>query len=177
LSYYDDNLNWLRRDYVKNNRSFLCPSTQNFLSTNAQVNPANGHLELIDLVNFAVSKGYEPGHSYENFSWWRDVVTGVETKKTESRVNTRTKQFTIPQLGLTKGMLPGPSQTWLQLDADSYYATYPGSRNDYPDPGDNHGDQGHNANFADGHAEFVTVKGKRYLILRELSQDENKAQP
>src|SRR5262245_54995817 len=30
--YYSDNLNWLRRDYVKNNQSFLCPGTQNFIS-------------------------------------------------------------------------------------------------------------------------------------------------
>src|SRR5436309_6771822 len=32
--YYSDNLNWLYRDYVKNLNSFICPDTQNFISTN-----------------------------------------------------------------------------------------------------------------------------------------------
>jgi hypothetical protein len=63
------------------------------------------------------------------------------------------------------------------VDADSAYATYAGAINDYPDPGDNHGKEGHNVNFGDGHAEWVTVKGNRYLVGRELSQDDGKSAP
>ncbi len=73
--------------------------------------------------------------------------------------------------------MAGPSQTWLQVDSDKLLAGYPGAINDYPDPGDNHGAEGANANFADGHAEWVTVKGKRYLYLRELSQDIGRGTP
>jgi hypothetical protein len=65
----------------------------------------------------------------------------------------------------------------LQVDADSAFATYAGAKNDYPDLGDNHGKEGHNANFADGHAEWVTVKGNKYLVAREMSQDEGKDTP
>ncbi|MEI9962460.1 MAG: hypothetical protein WDM76_15455 [Limisphaerales bacterium] len=75
------------------------------------------------------------------------------------------------------GFVAGPSQTWLQVDSDKLLAGYPGAINDYPDPGDNHGAEGANANFADGHAEWVTVKGKRYLYLRELSQDIGRGTP
>ena len=32
-------------------------------------------------------------------------------------------------------------------------------------------------NFGDGHAEFVITKGKRYLIVRELSQNDGKTGP
>ena len=79
-------------------------------------------------------------------------------------------------LGL-RGTVPGPTQTWLMVDADSLFSTLPGSINDYPDAGDNHGADGHNALFADGHSEWVAVKGNRYLLLRELSQDDGKSTP
>jgi len=172
--YLDDNLNWLYRDYVKNTASFVCPNTLNF------IDPANVDYkgEIGGLQSFAPSRAKYPYHSYENFTWWRtpnefsDGRTG--TRKTESRIQTRAHVNTA--LGL-RGMVPGPSQTWLQLDADSALATYAGAINDYPDIGDNHGKEGANANFADGHAEWVTVKANRYLILREMSQDVNKGAP
>ena len=63
------------------------------------------------------------------------------------------------------------------VDADFLGSALAGAINDYPDPTDNHGAGGHNALFADGHAEWVTVKGNRYLILRELSQDLGKNTP
>lgn len=180
--YYDDNLNWLYRDYVKNLNSFICPGTQNFLRpTNVIKNDINGQMDVLDLRAFAISRNRYPGHSYENFSWWRtpDEFLNASpqrrgTRKTESRVQTYVHKNTA--LGL-RGMIAGPSRIWLQVDADSFFATYPGNINDYPDPGDNHGAEGHNANFADGHVEFVLAKGNRYLITRELSQDEGNEKP
>lgn len=180
--YYDDNLNWLYRDYVHNLNSFICPATQNFIrATNMVKNDINSQMDVADLRNFAVSRMHFPGHSYENFSWWRtpdefpnSTPERSGTRKTESRVQTYAhKNFA---LGL-RGMVAGPSRIWLQVDADSYFATYPGAINDYPDPGDNHGAEGHNANFCDGHVEWVQVKGNKYLVARELSQDEGKEKP
>jgi prepilin-type N-terminal cleavage/methylation domain-containing protein len=179
--YYDDNLNWLYRDYAKSINSFLCPTTQNFLrTTNLVLNAIDGQRDIVDLQNFAISRSLYPGHSYENFSWWRmpnefpasDPRRG--TRKTESRVQSYTHRNV--SFGL-RGVRGGPSTIWLQVDADSAFATYPGAINDYPDPGDNHGKEGHNANFCDGHAEWVTVKGNKYLIAREISQDEGKSSP
>jgi len=179
--YYDDNLNWLYRDYVKNLNSFICPGTQNFLrATNLVKNEIDGLMDVVDLRSFAISKKHYPGHSYENFSWWRapnefPASTGRSgTRKTESRVATYVHRNT--QLGL-KGTIAGPSRIWLQVDADNYFATYQGAINDYPDPGDNHGGEGHHANFCDGHAEWVVVKGNKYLVARELSQDDGKDKP
>jgi prepilin-type N-terminal cleavage/methylation domain-containing protein len=177
--YYSDDLNWLYRDYAKNFGSFVCPSTQNFIRTNFFV--AYGETVFTDLKGFATSRGYYPGHSYENFSWWRspnEYPDRSGTQKTESRVSTHRHAANGAScaLGLA-GTMPGPSQIWFQVDADSAYATYPGAINDYPDKSDNHGPEGHNANFADGHAEWVTVKGGRYLRMRDLSQDEHKATP
>ena len=169
IDYYDDNLNWLYRGYAPAVGAFVCPSTQNFIRpTNTLV--TNGVTELKDLQLFAVSRPRNPGHSYEQFSWWRDP----REKKTEQRVQSRPHRNVA--LGL-RGAIPGPVQTWLMVDADSLFSTLPGAINDYPDPGDNHGAAGHNALFADGHAEWVGVTGNRYLVLRELSQDEGESTP
>jgi prepilin-type N-terminal cleavage/methylation domain-containing protein len=167
--YYDDNLNWLYRGYAPALEAFICPGTENFIrSSNVVV--TNGLAEIRDLQNFAISRRRNPGHSYEQFSWWREP----RERKTEQRVLTRAHRNVAFNL---RGVVPGPSQTWLMVDADSFFSELPGSINDYPDPGDNHGAEGHNANFADGHAEWVTVKGNRYLLLREMSQDEGRNAP
>jgi len=181
-SYFDDDLNWLHRKYVNNLQSFICPSSENFIRTNGFVSPLTGQFLFTDLRSFAFSRAYYPGHSYENFSWWRypnEFTTGTGTQKTESRVQTHrhaARNFGSCPLGLA-GTTPGPSRIWFQVDADSAFANYPGAVNDYPDSGDNHGAEGHNANFADGHAEWVTVKGKEYLIARDWSQDEHRSTP
>ena len=118
-------------------------------------------------------------------SWWRndlaggtgeqtDTTTGVQHRKTESRVASR-PHYSNEGLGL-KGSIPGPSRTWLSLDADNKFNPQ-NLINDYPDKGDNHGADGANANFCDGHAEWVREKGKYYLVLRESSQDEGHGLP
>jgi prepilin-type N-terminal cleavage/methylation domain-containing protein/prepilin-type processing-associated H-X9-DG protein len=182
LGFYDDNLNWMYQNYAKAPNLFVCPSTRNHVRTNTAPNG-----ELIDLQGFAAHKDTF-GYSYENFSWWRyegaaknsypHESTGPgsngglsrnQSRKTESRVNSR--QHKSNDGLVPRGTVAGPSRTWLTLDGDNKF--HPGNLiNDYPDKGDNHGDGGANANFCDGHAEWVKEKGKYYLTLRELSQDE-----
>ncbi len=187
-SYYDDDLNWMYQAYAKNPKLFVCPSTRNEVRTTGMFVKPNG--DLRDLDHLAPNKD-SPGYSYENFSWWRyegpakngypHEATGVyagysanQARKTEARVGSR-KHKSKDGLGLT-GQIAGPSRTWLSLDADN--KSNPNNKiNNYPDPGDNHGADGANANFCDGHAEWVREKGKYYLILRELSQDEGYGLP
>lgn len=186
--YYSDNLNWLHRDYVKNVNSFICPGTQNFIRTNTIQGcyPDPSAMELVDLQDFAISRMKYPGHSYEDFQWWRNDNEGrprspcmsqapYGVEKTEKRMQSYVHKAPC-SLGLV-GTIAGPSRIWLQVDEDDLFSTYPGAINDYPDPGDNHGVDGANANFGDGHAEWVPTKGKKYLIARELSMDENKSVP
>jgi prepilin-type N-terminal cleavage/methylation domain-containing protein/prepilin-type processing-associated H-X9-DG protein len=178
-SYYDDNLNWMYENYARNTKLFICPSTANYVRTNTAANS-----ELLDLQRFAFNRSFTNGYSYENFSWWRNQPasegaaeqtdgsspSGIQKRKTESRVQSRAHQNAGDGLGL-KGSVPGPTKTWLTLDGDNLFNSA-NVYNNYPDPGDNHGPEGANANFCDGHAEWVKEKGKYYLILRELSQDE-----
>lgn len=187
-SYYDDNLNWMYQTYARNAKLFVCPATKNQVRTTTGFVRANG--DLTDLEVLAPDKD-KPGYSYENFSWWRnegaskngfpDEATGVaagyspnQARKTETRVNSRVHKSN-EGLGLV-GVVAGPSRTWLSLDADNK-SNPQNLINNYPDKGDNHGPYGANANFCDGHAEWVKEKGKYYLILRELSQDEGYGLP
>jgi prepilin-type N-terminal cleavage/methylation domain-containing protein/prepilin-type processing-associated H-X9-DG protein len=183
-SYYDDNLNWMYQNYAKSANLFVCPSTKNVVRAVAPYVAPNG--DLTDLSVLAPDKN-SPGYSYENFFWWRkldstkfspaeqtDGTGGVQQRKTESRVLSRPHTKSVDNLGL-QGTVPGPSQTWLTLDGDNLTfaqtnpTLYP---NDYPSVNDNHGTDGANANFCDGHAEWVREKGEYYHRFRELSQDE-----
>jgi prepilin-type N-terminal cleavage/methylation domain-containing protein/prepilin-type processing-associated H-X9-DG protein len=183
--YYDDNLNWMYQNYAKSLKLFVCPSTKN------EVRPdlaANG--EVKDLQVLAPDKESK-GYSYENFSWWRyegaakagygDEATGTsaglspnQARKTESRVSSR-RHYSNEGLNL-KDTIAGPSKTWLTVDGDNKFNPL-NIYNNYPDKGDNHGPDGANANFCDGHAEWVREKGKYYITLRELSQDEGVGVP
>jgi prepilin-type N-terminal cleavage/methylation domain-containing protein/prepilin-type processing-associated H-X9-DG protein len=180
-SYYDDDLNWMYQNYAKNARLFVCPSTKNEVRTTAPFVDAQGNLQ--DLKALTVDRN-SPGYSYENFCWWRrlstgageqtDGTSGIQQRKTEARVSSRAHTKSVDGLGM-QGTVAGPSRTWLTLDGDNLTfaqtnpSLYP---NDYPSINDNHGAEGANANFCDGHAEWVREKGKYYLTLRELSQDE-----
>ena len=176
-SYYDDNLNWMYRAYAKALNLYVCPSTRNTVRTNT-----TSEGDVIDLITFAQNKD-SFGYSYENFLWWRRQANGPseespaandnQHRKTEQRVQSRAHTKATDNLGL-QGMVPGPSRTWLTLDGDAFDPAADTTRypNDYPSINDNHGADGANANFADGHAEWVKEKAKYYHTLRELSQDE-----
>ena len=184
--YADDNINWLYPAYVGAVNSYVCPSTHNSVRGNLYAVGANntytGLPELVDLQDFAIGKN-APGYSYENFGFWsnpnstEDGVTVFGTRKTESRVNTRTHNNIVSGnfFGIT-GMVPGPSRTWLQVDADDVRPPGPPNNyNDYPDAIDNHGADGANANYCDGHAEWVPRK--KYIYTYELSQDQGRTTP
>lgn len=84
----------------------------------------------------------------------------INVRKTQSSI--LSKVYTTVQAG-TKynyiGQKVGPSDVWLIYDADDGGAG--GPNEDYPDPGDNHGADGGNVVFGDGHAEWVSQK--RYV--------------
>ena len=164
-NYADDNINWLL-PYVRMTKVFTCPSTQHVVREG--VKEPNG--ELTDLRDFAkIKTGYGP--SYEQFGWWKNGA-GPAERKTEELVMTRAKKTFA--FGI-KGTIPGPSSTWLIVEADDLRPGMPASINDYPDPTDNHGAAGANAVFADGHAEWIS-QGK-YVLAYEMSQDEGRNTP
>jgi prepilin-type N-terminal cleavage/methylation domain-containing protein/prepilin-type processing-associated H-X9-DG protein len=190
--YYDDNINWLYRDFAKSPRMFVCPSTKNNVRADIKTTNALGLVELVDLKNFAGLRNDTIGYSYENFNWWRNdptyshEATGPsaadaaasknQARKTETRVLTR-RHRNNEGLGIYN-TIPGPSQTWLTVDGDDNLAPENADKtanpNNYPSPNDNHGDSGSNAVFADGHVQWIKASTE-YIRFRELSTDEGRA--
>lgn len=178
VDYLDDNVNWLYPTYVSALPSFRCPSTfGTFANTNVPnygirpftynggvINPYTGRRELIDLVNIATNKTLE-GHSYEQYGYWNSGE-----RKTESTVLIHSNTNVPPNRGCDG--VPGPTRILLMKDSDDGQPPYNVYYNDYPDKLDNHGADGVNAAFADGHAEWIPLK--RYREFFWTGTDEQK---
>lgn len=201
-NYGDDDLNWLYPQYVPAGKSFTCPATRNTVpTTNAITFPSgfapiggntvvagvpadysdrlHGNTTYIPyLMENAAGKDAVLGHSYEVAGFFRgangsSTANGFNTRKTQNSVNAYT--YKQAQLGTKYNFLgrkASSSDVWIIYDADD-----PGGADrpnqDYPDPGDNHGVEGANVVFADGHAEWV--KQTKYVGSFILGTDESHA--
>ena len=189
-NYADDDLNWLFPTYIRNLKSFACPSTKNiilddyatllpgaqtvyssqnpnitgvFLYTDRLHGNTRYVKSLLENADGREAAGYtlnpNGGHSYEVAGYFGGAAGGVGVRKTER--STMSHQYVnTPQGGgrydLT-GQRASPSDVWIIYDADDSAG---GDRpnQDFPDPGDNHGVDGGNVVFGDGHAEWVPRK-------------------
>lgn len=154
----DDDLNWLFPKYIPVLKAFVCPSTQNGVRTNVFQG------QVVDLRDNAKDKKTQLGHSYEVFGYFRG--TSPNQQKTQASVLSYSKKKqAFASLGFP-GRVAGPVNVWLILDADD---PQPGANENYPDPVDNHGAEGANVVFCDGHAEWVSQG--TYVQKYELSED------
>jgi prepilin-type N-terminal cleavage/methylation domain-containing protein/prepilin-type processing-associated H-X9-DG protein len=168
----DDDQTWVY-PYVKTVNLFVCPSTQNFIRTNLYRNPQTLEIGLYDLSYYAGSKLKVPGSSYEVFGWWgySSSTTYPTARKTRSNVNSWVYHYpsSYNYCRSAMGTPAGPSKACMFLDGDSGYA---GTRNNIPDPIDNHGNEGGNVSFCDGHAEFITARPEsKYILMIYLATD------
>jgi prepilin-type N-terminal cleavage/methylation domain-containing protein len=176
----DDDLSFLYPTYVPALKSFTCPSTRHVVRPMGVLPdgysvPKNGQNIPGDLVALAKAPTFN-GLSYEVFGLF--TGSGIDNpKKTESRVNGFQIKATHPFLANVK---PGPSQIFIMVDSDTGGTEPPvlsktGNSN-FPDPEDNHGRDGNNMNFCDGHAAFI--KQAKWLDAWNLSQGTQRvAQP
>lgn len=182
VDYASDDINWCY-PYAHNTKTYVCPSTQQVVRDLTFNDTAEGIPNaLIDLQDFATSKT-GTGYSYENFGFWsapnslENGQTVFGSRKTEQRIQSFRRTHTVPTLGLQSGAPVSITQVWLITDADDLKASPPAppNHNDYPDSIDNHGAEGANVVFADGHAIFV--KQRDWVLAYEISADTGRSGP
>ena len=141
--------------FIKNVKTFLCPSTRNQIEVDPRRDPQavsvdrNGVTNYRDLINTChgdrESRYWTNGHSYEFFGIFElGAFNGVRKSP--------------------KTVLPvGPTKVVIVLDADDN--NFPGNLiNNCPEAVNNHGSAGWNWGFADGHAEWVNCKRTAFMI-------------
>jgi len=196
VNYADDDLNWLHPQYVEGVKVFICPATRNSVNPDLFVNllpndpgpiaPNVSRVPLYtdrmhgnkrylkDLLNNAPGKDGTSGHSYEMAGFF----CGVNGTTIDDKTNVRkTQQSAVSHVYSTAqggtrynfiGQTASPSDVWLIYDEDDAGTGRPNE--DFPDAGDNHGTEGGNVVFGDGHAEWVPRK--KYVGSFILGTDE-----
>ena len=173
----DDDQDWLYPNYVRSLNSFICPDTQNFITTtNYRNSPFFGISELANLQSHAINKLLNPGSSYELFGWWGYTLINSASFPSKIKTKTNVMSWTYHWYssfnyirGTYIGTAAGPSRACLYLDEDDGWN---GSRNNIPDPIDNHGADGGCVSFCDGHVEFVRAKpDSKYITMIYLATD------
>ncbi|SPE51461.1 Type II secretory pathway pseudopilin PulG-like protein (fragment) [Verrucomicrobia bacterium] len=169
----DDDQSWISPNYIKNLNTFICPDTQNFIRATNFFRNWLGNVALYDLSYYAGNKLRVPGSSYEVFGYWgySSSTTYPTARKTRSNVLSWVYQYpsAYPYCRSYMGNVAGPSRACMFLDGDDGWA---GTRNNIPDPIDNHGADGGNVSFCDGHAEFISAKPEwKYILMIYLATD------
>jgi len=144
----DDDVNYLYPKYVPTVKSFICPSTRNSVNpNNTLLNLYLGEKQVRDLIKTADDKNATNGTSYEVLG---EVLK--TNKVTQQFVNT----WTLKNNNNLKGTQPGASAFWIFHESDN------GGLNNWIDEPDNHGVDGGNVAYCDGHAKWVKRKIWRY---------------
>lgn len=180
-NFKEDDLNWLFPVYVPNLKTCICPSTLNRIDPTKlpvgadPIIPSENwtgltYSERLHGNSFYISdlqqvapggrNGTSGGTSYEVAGWLNgDWGKGLNnTRKTLNASTGYVYQLTntiFPEYDF-HGQVGGPADMWIFYDEDEPGIVDSGRpNNDYPDSGDNHGTDGSNVAFCDGHASWV----------------------
>jgi len=157
----DDDMTWLYPHYLKGPATFLCPGTRHFINLSNRIAKPDGTEVPRDLVFIATKRAAE-GMSYEVLGNFRG---DLGPKKTETTILNHTLRRFAPAAEKRK---VGPADIFLMVDADD--STNPQDLNNVPDwPDDNHGSEGGNMSFCDGHARWVLQR--QWKSVWNMSQD------
>jgi prepilin-type N-terminal cleavage/methylation domain-containing protein/prepilin-type processing-associated H-X9-DG protein len=169
----DDDLNWLYPNYIRSLKSFVCPSTRNTVSVNnpgdmgTHPPPNNLVPYVLDLYTKAPDNNSR-GHSYEVFGAWHNgnnPTLGPYPRKTQktviSYVNANQGTGGHPPF---PGEKVGPSGIFIIMDQMEPHPAQGWPWENWPNPYNNHGKEGGNVVFADGHATWISVRRWRDAI-------------
>jgi prepilin-type N-terminal cleavage/methylation domain-containing protein/prepilin-type processing-associated H-X9-DG protein len=173
-NYTVDSFEGLIPKYITDAGVTICAGTNNKVDLSKKTpvfQPGVGVVQVQDLVdlrnNAAHAQDDRGGHSYEIFNWFGPahypdgtVISGsgnLDNDLSQSKNPNGYLNYLMTVKNVRK-----PSETFLILDADDGFSS---TRNNWPDPIDNHGAEGLNLGFADGHVEFVDGRGMVEAML------------
>ncbi len=147
----NDDLNLLIPEYASDTRIAICPSTVNLVDPRrtATVGDRTVLADLRQTARYADDS--EGGHSYEIWDWFEGPTVypdGTFVEQTQPKTISNTSGFAVSKIGL---LLDG-DDPFLPGETD---ALVPGSTRHFPDSWNNHGAEGYNIAYLDGHARFV----------------------
>lgn len=127
-----------------------------------------------DLQDNAAGKDGTSGSSYEVAGFFCGASPTTSTsdilnvRKTQNSINSHIySTVQIAKYNESTGLKASPSDVWIIYDADDGGPVGSGrDHEDYPDRGDNHGADGANIVFGDGHAEWVSQKRYTSSFIR-----------
>jgi prepilin-type N-terminal cleavage/methylation domain-containing protein/prepilin-type processing-associated H-X9-DG protein len=182
-----DSLNHIFPRYMKNVKTALCPSTKNVIREDKRsYNAFYARTIMDDLEHSAANAADDAGgHSFEVWGWFdgpsiypdRTLIDGLN-------VGTVGEQLGLDQNDLTQNLfktktryvvkkqstVKHPQTCLLVLDSDQGGAGRPGDENNnYPDPANNHGKDGLNISYVDGHAQFALPSQVTNIYLRSYN--------
>jgi prepilin-type N-terminal cleavage/methylation domain-containing protein/prepilin-type processing-associated H-X9-DG protein len=149
-----DSLLPLYRSKILNNPKLpICPSTLNTIRTDPAFKSPEGF--AWDLDSNAQNSQAVPGHSYEVRSWfWPGYVW--PDKKTWPQIPTwseSSKTYVMKDQIKSSKKIRNPADVLIINDSDDAYTS--SEINNWPDPVNNHGKEGINVGYCDGHVQFV----------------------
>ena len=165
----DDDLNWLYLSYVRSVKSFICPSTRNYIRPEMTVDVSYNGTKLTylkDLQDNAADNKDSPGHSYEVWGCWQP--NDSYPRKTERNISSYQYQNTFAPYTQAGGRSGGAVSTILVFDTMEKHG-FDWRYENSPNKWDGHGVEGGNAAFADGHAAWIPTKRWKETVVR--SQD------
>jgi prepilin-type N-terminal cleavage/methylation domain-containing protein len=180
---WEDNIGWLFPDYISDYSVALCPSTRNKVNPNVMVTDVLGAGATADYTRdfirdlFFAARDRDDdggGHSYEVRAWfsagkyldgqlvwgwdsWMGDQLGWAQQDSPNLFTQRTQNVLK-----TAKSVQFPSRAMIFIDNDNDESIVPGigrpdGTNNWPDPWNNHGVDGYNESFVDGHAAWIAT--------------------
>jgi prepilin-type N-terminal cleavage/methylation domain-containing protein/prepilin-type processing-associated H-X9-DG protein len=187
ISTGSDSLNHIYPKYLKAVKSALCPGTRNIVREDKRsYSDFYGRPILDDLEQTAANAAdAQGGHSYEVWGWFDGPSIYLDRTRIDGRsAGTVGEQLRLPRKPATDSLyaqttgcvvkkqstVKRPQTTLLILDSDQGGPGKAGDENNnYPDPGNNHGKDGINIAYADGHAQFTLPSQITSAYLRSYN--------